>query len=149
MSLPVPPPTGVFSSHKANCHCGAIRLSFKISPPLESYPVVRCNCSICQRNGYLFVYPDKDNVTFESNLDKESLGAYEFGNEVISHRFCKTCGSSVFFQFTPGGPPDVGDDKPKLPDVIGVNVRMITEVQPEELNINRIEYMRNFDLKYT
>lgn len=84
--------------------------------------MVTCNCSICQRNGYMFVYPDKENVTFESGCEEESLGSYKFGSEVISHKFCKSCGSSVFFQFAQGKPPEVGEEKPKLPHVIGVNV---------------------------
>lgn len=147
MSLPIPPPTGVYSTHNANCHCSAIHLSFQISPPLASYPVVSCNCSICQRNGYLFVYPDKDNVIVETcgspDQDEDEdegrrssslLGSYQFGTEVISHKFCKTCGSSVFFEFAHASSGrqqparaelarEVGDDgKPKLPNVVGVNV---------------------------
>lgn len=121
MSLPIPTPTGVFSTHQANCHCGAIRLSFKISPPLDSYPVVSCNCSICQRNGYLFVYPDKDNVTLESGPE-DLLGSYKFGSEVILHKFCKNCGGSVLFEFANGKPPEVGNEKPELPNVMGLNV---------------------------
>ncbi|CAN8101965.1 unnamed protein product [Discula destructiva] len=146
MSLPVPPSTGVFSSHEANCHCGTVRVTFKISPPLESYPVVSCNCSMCQRNGYMFVYPAKENTTIESG-PAESLGCYSFGHKIISHKFCKTCGSSVFFEFI-DGPPDVGHDIPEMPDVVGVNVRMITGVEPEALIINKVEYMRNFGPKY-
>lgn len=120
MSLPFPTPTGVFSSHKANCHCGAIRLSFKISPPLESYPVVSCNCSICQRNGHMFVYPERANVTLESGSEDATIGSYSFATGVVAHKFCKNCGSSVFFEFTNREGNDEG--KPDLPDVMGINV---------------------------
>lgn len=54
-------------TYKASCHCGAFAYTVK-TPSLdhESTEVVRCNCSICMRNGYLFVYVPNDEVTFTS-----------------------------------------------------------------------------------
>lgn len=124
---PFPPPTGVFSTHKANCHCGTVRWSFSISPPLDSYPVVRCNCSICQRNGYLLVYAVKENVKLESGT-AESLGSYAFGKEVLSHKFCVTCGSSVFFEVqAPPAEAVAGAEEKgeKLPTIVGMNVGLL------------------------
>lgn len=121
---PIPTPTGVFSTHKANCHCGAVRWTFSISPPLETYPVKECNCSFCQRNGYLLVYPVRENVQLEPGSE-EAMGGYSFGNKVASHRFCKTCGSSVFFEVLQPPAEAVADAEArgeKLPKIVGMNV---------------------------
>jgi len=54
-------------TYKASCHCGAFAYSIKTtSLDLESTEVVRCNCSICMRNGYLLIYVPNDDVTFTS-----------------------------------------------------------------------------------
>lgn len=55
------------STYKGSCHCGKISYTATISPPLESgHEVVSCNCSICARNGYLFVYLKNDAIKFHS-----------------------------------------------------------------------------------
>lgn len=124
---PFPEPTGVYSTHKANCHCGAVRFSFSISPPLESYPVVNCNCSICQRSGYLLVYPSKKNFTLEAGGGGDdgenggALGSYTFANHRVKHSFCKKCGSSVFFEITTLH-PDLVEQGHEAPDIMGMNV---------------------------
>lgn len=54
-------------TYKASCHCGAFAYSVKTTPlDHESTEVVRCNCSICMRNGYLLVYVPSDDITFTS-----------------------------------------------------------------------------------
>lgn len=121
---PFPPPTGEFSEHKANCHCGAVRFTFSISPPLDAYTVVECNCSICQRNGYLLVYPIKENLKL-ANGSEESMGSYTFGNKTVKHNFCKECGSSVFFEVQSPPPEAIAEAEAKgekLPVIMGVNV---------------------------
>ena len=40
-------------TYEAGCHCGNITFSVTLSPPLTEYKVLRCNCSICRRAGYL------------------------------------------------------------------------------------------------
>lgn len=123
---PFPPPTGEFSHHDANCHCGKVRYSFSISPPLEQYPAISCDCSICQRNGYLCVYTTKDRVKLQGDDSEANLGTYNFGKNVVNHNFCKNCGSSVFFEITasPFGPPPAAADPsaPKPPTLMGLNV---------------------------
>lgn len=127
-SPPFPPPTGEYSDHAANCHCGAVRFTFSISPPLDEYPVVVCNCSICQRNGYLLVYPIKENLKLREESE-EAMGSYVFGNKNVKHSFCKQCGSSVFFEVMNPPPEAVVEAVveaeargEKLPVIMGVNV---------------------------
>lgn len=49
--------------------------------------------SICQRNGYLFIYPRTAGVTWLSGQD--SLKTYHFASKKMGHRFCPECGTSV------------------------------------------------------
>ncbi|KAG8167454.1 hypothetical protein KVR01_003143 [Diaporthe batatas] len=141
---PFPPPTGEYSNHKANCHCGAVRFTFSISPPLDNYPVVECNCSVCQRNGYLLVYPIKENVDLGDGAE-EAMGSYCFANKSVKHNFCKQCGSSVFFEVL-RPPPDAAAEAErrggKLPTIMGVNLRMITGLDVEKLIIKKIDGAR-------
>lgn len=68
----------------------------------------------------MFVYPERDNVTLESGSEDATIGSYNFATGIVAHKFCKTCGSSVFFEFTNRDGNEEG--KPDLPDVIGINV---------------------------
>lgn len=43
------------STTEAGCHCGYIKFSVTLSPPLPEYKVLECNCSICRKSGYLLV----------------------------------------------------------------------------------------------
>jgi hypothetical protein len=86
-------------TYRANCHCGAVRFTVALSPPLkEGYTPCNCNCSICTKNGYLLVYPLKEDVVFESGVD--NMSAYFFGGKNKPHRFCKTCGTSILIDFS-------------------------------------------------
>jgi hypothetical protein len=52
-------------TYKASCHCGAF--AYDVTTPSlnsESTEVVRCNCSICTRNGYLLIYVPNDQIVF-------------------------------------------------------------------------------------
>ncbi|KAH8750810.1 Mss4-like protein [Diaporthe sp. PMI_573] len=140
-SPPFPPPTGEYSDHKANCHCGAVRFTFFISPPLDNYPVVECNCSICQRNGYLLVYPVKENLKLGEGSG-EAMGSYCFGNNNVKHNFCKQCGSSLFFEVL-SPPHDAAAEAErrgeKLPVIMGVNLRMVTGLEVDKLIIKKVD----------
>ena len=101
VSPPIPAPTGDTSSHRGNCHCGAVRFSLTVSPPLSEYPVVNCTCSICSKNGYLLIYPNWKDFKLESG--EEVLKDHLFATRQARHRFCGQCGSSVFIHI-PGAP---------------------------------------------
>lgn len=81
--------------YAANCHCGAITYTINTSPLYSGENEVRrCNCSICTHNGYLLVYPNRTDVIFHTGFDH--LRSYLFGSKSFPHKFCPTCGSSVF-----------------------------------------------------
>lgn len=80
------------SAYKGNCHCGTVRFTVRI-PSLDEHEVLRCNCSICSRNGYLKVFPKPGDFVFHSGY--EDMTAYTFDTKQFVHRFCSRCGSSV------------------------------------------------------
>lgn len=102
--------------YNASCHCGAVQYDVDLSPPLREWKVVSCNCSICSRNGYLLVYPERKYLHVKSG--EEALKDYSFGPKKVLHKFCGGCGSSVFFD------PRMKKfgESPPAPDLMGVNV---------------------------
>ncbi|KAJ5621523.1 hypothetical protein N7528_006306 [Penicillium herquei] len=132
---PQPPPTSESSSHKGNCHCGAVRFSITLSPPLAKYPVNSCNCSICSKNGYLLVYPNTQDMKLESG--EEVLKEYRFASRYVRHQFCGECGSSCFIKLP---------DDPIAP-FIAVNVRMLEDFDPDSLTLRKPDG-RSFEPAY-
>jgi hypothetical protein len=84
------------ATYPASCHCGKSRFTITI-PSLDTTTVTSCNCSICQINGYLNVYPLRKNVSFQSPY--EELGSYAFASQTRVHKFCGTCGTSLLIDF--------------------------------------------------
>jgi hypothetical protein len=110
--LPVFDPTDT-ETYNATCHCGSIQYTVTLSPPLNRHPIVSCDCTICTKNGYLLVYPLRERVHF--HREEGGLISHSFGNKRNLHKFCATCGSSVFLD------PQLnvsGDG----PDLLGINV---------------------------
>ena len=114
------------------CHCGAVR--FKVShPSLEpqttcQVPVSKCNCSICERNGYLSIYPERKDIEWLNGW--EEMKNYRFGKEDRDHKFCSVCGSSVCIDFL-GGWAGAGD-------VIALNVSIRVFKKSEEVRCIRV-----------
>ncbi|CAP94086.1 hypothetical protein E8E15_004381 [Penicillium rubens] len=125
-----PTPTDESSSHSGNCHCGAVRFSFTLSPPLHEYPTNTCNCSICTKNGYLLVYPLTKNFTIERGEDV--LKDYRFAKRMVRHQFCGECGSSCFIR-----PPPEGIEG--APPITAVNVRLLQDFDVEKLILNKVD----------
>lgn len=81
--------------YDANCHCAAIKLKVKL-PPLQSQEIISCNCSICCKNGYLNVRPNKKDIVFVQGEDV--IKDYQFGKKQHNHKFCPLCGSSILIE---------------------------------------------------
>jgi len=112
------------TSYAANCHCGAVKFTVNI-PSLTHHEVMSCNCSLCTRNGYLMIYPERKDVVFHSGYDNLSL--YSVLHKNI-HKFCSTCGSSIVAEAIDGVK---GDEK----DFIAINVRMIKGFDVDKLTL--------------
>jgi len=99
-SEPTPDIEGADKLYTGSCHCGAVTLAFKSKPIDETFdgPIIECNCSICTRHGYVWVYPHKSQVAVEG---KENLSFYAFGRKHWLKSFCKICGSQLQNQQAP------------------------------------------------
>ncbi|KAK3390567.1 Mss4-like protein [Podospora didyma] len=84
--------SGPGHTYHGSCHCGAVTLALKMETPLDhTYKgqVIECNCSICRRAGYTWVYPAKDQTVIQG---AENLSYYVFATTNWRKAFCKTCG---------------------------------------------------------
>lgn len=78
--------------HTGDCHCGRIKFEFRCEPDQIVY---RCNCSICERVGFLhLIIPERD-FTLLTSWDE--IAEYNFGSGIARHFFCKTCGVKPFY----------------------------------------------------
>jgi hypothetical protein len=79
--------------YHGSCHCGAVTLAVKSLPLDKDYPdtALECACSICLKNGYIWLYTKIDQVVLQG---EENVGRYSFGSGALAKTFCKTCGVS-------------------------------------------------------
>ena len=80
-------------TYQGHCHCGAVRFSFRSE---EIRRGCRCNCSICVRKGTIMstrYYPPAD---FEWLAGAEAVSVHRFGDRLVNHYFCRTCGIHPF-----------------------------------------------------
>lgn len=94
-----------------SCHCKKVRYEVELD---LSQPVIECNCSHCERKGFLLSFVPADNFTIVSG---EGLTEYRFNTEKIRHLFCSTCGVQCFGR-------GEGKDGP----TVAVNVRTIDDI---------------------
>ena len=87
--------------YTGGCHCGAVRFRVMV----EKYQVDECNCSICQKKGFLHLIVPRDNFTLLQG--EEFLTTYTFNTGVAKHKFCKICGIQSFY--VPRSHPDCID----------------------------------------
>ncbi|KAH8597217.1 Mss4-like protein, partial [Bisporella sp. PMI_857] len=109
-------------TYHGNCHCGSFK--FKVDLP-ELREVSECNCSICFRKGYKWLFPKESPVIVERG--EGTLKEYTFGSETMSHKFCPKCGTPVLAQ-RKGLPAGKG---------IGLNARSLMDVDLWSLKVNQ------------
>ncbi|GCL45476.1 GFA family protein [Microcystis aeruginosa] len=83
------------------CHCGAIRFQVAI----EHNQGLDCNCSICQKKGFLHLIVPSAQFTLLSGED--FLSTYTFNTHTAQHYFCRVCGIHPFYR--PRSHPDAID----------------------------------------
>ncbi|MGR9114591.1 MAG: GFA family protein [Gammaproteobacteria bacterium] len=107
--------------YKGSCHCGAV--TFEVEAP-ERLEVEDCNCSICEKSGFLHLIVPKNQFRMTSGA--EQLTTYRFNTGVAQHTFCKICGIKAFY--VPRSNPDGVD----------VNVRCL-DTRPESISIMKFD----------
>ena len=103
--------------YQGSCHCGAVKFEVEAPGTIE---VERCNCSICNKTGFLHLIVPLSKFRLLSG--KELLTAYTFNTGVAKHTFCKVCGVKPFY--TPRSNPDG----------IDINVNCL-DTRPQEMNV--------------
>jgi hypothetical protein len=83
------PTTKTFSG---SCHCGAVQFQVRV----EQFKVQDCNCSICQKKGFLHLIVPEQN--FQLLQGESNLSTYTFNTGVAKHFFCCLCGIQPFYR---------------------------------------------------
>ncbi|KAI1376040.1 hypothetical protein F4677DRAFT_445755 [Hypoxylon crocopeplum] len=115
-------------TYEAGCHCGYIKFSVTLSPPLPEYKVLNCNCSACTHLGYLLVYPKAKDVVWHNN-GRERCASYRFNTKVKDQMFCPKCGASLGIDFE-------GWTKEHT---YGFSVRTFYGIDLDELNYKKLD----------
>lgn len=85
-------------THAGGCHCGAVRFQVTV----EKYEAVYCNCSICQKKGFLHLIAPTEQ--FQLLQGEDMLTTYTFNTGIAKHMFCSVCGIHPFYR--PRSHPD-------------------------------------------
>lgn len=104
--------------YDGGCQCGAV--SYEVEVDLEN--TITCNCSRCQRMGFVLAFTPTENFQLKSGED--GLTEYLFNNHAIRHLFCKVCGVESFAYGT-------------MPDgtkTVAINANCLSGVDPRALN---------------
>jgi hypothetical protein len=110
-------------SYEGSCHCG--KIAFTVDGEIGS--VLQCNCSHCQRKGYLLWFVPAE--SFHLTTSPAEIRTYTFNRHVIKHHFCAVCGCAPFAE---------GADAKGNPTA-SVNVRCLEGVDWSSLKITRFD----------
>lgn len=103
-------------SYHGSCHCGAVTFTIRTDPGYS----VRCDCSICRRQGAIMLRCDHNDLAIETG--RECLTEYRFGTNVAIHYFCDRCGVYTFHKMR------------KLPDKYAINAGCVEGVEVSDLH---------------
>ena len=82
---------------RCRCHCRAVRFAFTSEEITEGR---RCNCSICVRKGVVMSVRYVPRAEFSELEGLDALARYRWGDRMVNHYFCRTCGVYPFHDTT-------------------------------------------------
>jgi hypothetical protein len=109
--------------YEGGCQCGAV--AYEVDVDLER--TITCNCSRCQKLGFVLAFTDRGN--FELLSGEDALTEYRFAKERISHLFCKTCGVESFAY----------GERPDGSALAAINVNCLDGVDPRALTSQHVD----------
>ncbi|MEZ4703963.1 MAG: GFA family protein [Bdellovibrionota bacterium] len=109
--------------YQGSCHCGNVQYEVD----MEVTSAISCNCSICQKKGYLLSFAPADKFTLLKG--EECLKDYQFNKKVIHHLFCTNCGVSSFGK---GLSPDGKDMR-------AINIRCLENVDIQTIEVHHYD----------
>ena len=104
---------------KLTCHCEGVEIQVKL-PETGFEKLMRCNCSLCKRRGYIMTPIKPEN--FKIIKGQDLLTLYQYHTKVAEHYFCSECGIYTHTN------PRSNHDK-----VYMINVGCVEGVKPLEL----------------
>ncbi len=111
--------------YQGGCHCKAVRFSIQLKQSVEKSDITACNCSICEKVGFIHLIIPKNQFKLLTKWD--DLANYQFNKKIAKHYFCKTCGVKSFYQ-------------PRShPDCWSINVRCLDNIEAEHLTIDQFD----------
>ena len=110
-------------TYRASCQCQAVQ--FEASLDLDTTMI--CNCSRCQRLGWVMAFTPQTKVEFLKG--KDATTQYLFNKERIRHQFCPVCGIEPH-AFA------VGKDGVEM---VAVNVNCLDGVDPRALQSKAVD----------
>ena len=116
----------MMKTYHGSCHCGAIRFECDLD---LAKGTSKCNCSACAKGRFWKAIVMVD--SFRLKQGAESLSDYQFGQQVIHHLFCKTCGAKPF------GRANVAELGGAF---YAVNLACLDDATPEELAAAPVQY---------
>ena len=102
---------------KLTCHCGGVEAQVRI--PEEGFKkIMRCNCSLCKRKGYIIGFVGQDDLKILKG--KNLLKLYQYHTKTAKHFFCSNCGIHTH-------------SNPRInPKLYGINVACVEGINPFE-----------------
>ncbi|MDQ2640832.1 MAG: GFA family protein [Pseudomonadota bacterium] len=111
------------ASYHGSCQCGAV--SYDVEVDLGQ--TVTCNCSRCQRMGFVLAFAPAEAFQLRSGAD--AVTEYRFASRTIRHLFCSTCGIESYAE----------GRKPDGSAVMAVNVNCLEGVDPRALGSKHMD----------
>ncbi|KAI1769514.1 glutathione-dependent formaldehyde-activating enzyme [Hypoxylon sp. FL1150] len=130
--------------YSGSCHCGAVKVAINTKPleePTQKFK--ECNCSICTRQGSIWIYPKQEEAEIEG---EENLTTYLFGTKLFGKKFCKICGIPVH-----NSVDNITEEKiSQMPEnkrdfirwamkIKAINLRLINGVDVKDLNVEQYD----------
>ena len=106
------------SKKKLTCHCGGVEGQVEV-PETGFEKIMRCNCSICKRKGYIIGVAGPNDFKITKGQDKLKL--YQYHTKVANHYFCIECG--IYTHHNPRS----------APAMTGFNLGCVDEVKVDDL----------------
>ncbi|MBV1705035.1 MAG: GFA family protein [Hyphomicrobiales bacterium] len=110
-------------TYAGSCQCDRV----KFEATLDLDRTVTCNCSRCQRLGWVMAFTPQ--AKFALTAGEGATTEFLFNKERIRHRFCPVCGIETFaYAKSPDGA-----------DVVAVNVNCLEGVDPRALTSKHVD----------
>lgn len=68
--------------YQGACHCGLFAYETRLAEVESAH---ECNCSLCVKKGYLWIFPGQNNFRVLVG-DEDKLATYKFGPKLLNHK---------------------------------------------------------------